>query len=138
MSFEGIFTDVNEALTEPSHVLNLKVKVSQYDLFLQHAIKFIHLETLQLPRLKLKELPIEIGYFQKLKVLIVNHNELENLPLSLSLLPELKRINLDHNKFKIMPECLLKIESLEHLSIDENPFSAEEKQRIMEIFPVWF
>jgi Leucine-rich repeat (LRR) protein len=138
MAYEGIFTDVNKALHEPQLVLNLMVQASQYQLFLGHAKKFIHLETLQLPRLKLKELPIEIGYFQKLKVLIVNQNELENLPLSLSLLPELRRINLDNNKLKILPECLLKIEKLEHLSIDANLFSSDEKERIKEILPVWF
>jgi Leucine-rich repeat (LRR) protein len=135
---EVVYTDIFKALQAPQKVLNLKVSLTQMELFTVHAKDFINLETLQMPRLKLREIPIQVSYFQKLKTLILNHNELETLPSLLALLPELKRINLDHNHFKTFPDCLLKIEKLEHISIDDNLFSRNEKERIMEIFPIWF
>ena len=95
------------------------------------------LETIIIISNKLKSIPAAICGLPRLKTLDLTDNCLSSLPETLGSL-KLKRLILDKNEFTKLPACVEKISGLGHLSIDGNNFSKEEKQRICDVFSIWF
>ena len=96
------------------------------------------LEILGLNNNQIHILPEWIGRLSELKSLSLNGNYLDSLPQSLEYLKKLTWLNLDQNQFTKIPLELAKLPKINHLSLDDNPFSEREREKISELFGVWF
>jgi len=57
---------------------------------------------------------------------------------NLNLGAPLSRLNLDNNQLTCLPDSLYRNKSLLHLSLDGNPLTDEQKNKLHQIFGIWF
>lgn len=93
---------------------------------------------LELSNLELDEIPESISYLKCLDTLNLAGNRLSDLPDSLVENQGITRINLDKNQFQILPLMIEKLKKLNHISLEGNPLSEQEKNRIYQVFGIWF
>ncbi|MBT3235677.1 MAG: hypothetical protein HN353_06985 [Bdellovibrionales bacterium] len=98
----------------------------------------VKLTTLQLPNNALIDLPQWIGRCQWLESMLLTGNQLTTLPETMVELSSLRRLNLDGNQFTALPEWISRLSGLNHLSLDNNPLTDVEKQRLFDLFQIWF
>jgi Leucine-rich repeat (LRR) protein len=96
------------------------------------------LKNLNLGHNHLKEIPAGIEAFTSIESLYLNDNKITRLTSNLAQLNQLKRLYLDNNQITNIPNFIKEMKDLTILSIDNNPFSDEEKQRIGQVFKIWF
>jgi Leucine-rich repeat (LRR) protein len=78
------------------------------------------LQRLKMNHCELSELCDDIGKFDKLHTLVLEHNALESLPLSFATLCRLKHLFLRHNLISHLPPTLSKCTELEDLYLADN------------------
>jgi Leucine-rich repeat (LRR) protein len=97
------------------------------------------LKTLSLQGLKSKKETIKQVIFPlTLETLDLANNDLEQIPEGIFKLEKLNRLSLDHNLLKDLPEKLMEMNCLNHLSLDSNPLTDQDKQRLHDVFKIWF
>jgi hypothetical protein len=68
----------------------------------------------------LRQIPVEIGYMQKLEILNISMNQLEFLPDEIGHLQHLKELDLSRNKLKRIPRSIGLLKSLRFLFLQSN------------------
>ncbi len=106
------FTDLNEALANPSIV-----------------------EVLQLRGGDLRKLPKEIDKLTSLVELDVSDNRLIELPLELGNLKKLVWLNVGENLLKTVPKELGELTQLKWMSIADNNLTISKKERVEKLLP---
>ncbi len=139
---------LEEALKNPKNVFRLNLSNQNFELPKVVWSKFINLEFLSLKNDHLKEIPIEIGFLKKLKVLDLSGNDFKTLPKSfsgltnleelflndeknmnlyenieiISLLPHLRVLHLENDNLSNLPKNIFKLTNLETLFLNHNNF----------------
>lgn len=92
-------------------------------------------EELDLPRLRLKELPnIFYGEIAKrLRILTVSNNQLTTLPESIGNLYNLQMLSVESNCLSALPESIGNLTNLQYLSASFNPLITSLAGRILEL-----
>ncbi len=113
----------------------LKIKGGHFDLPKElPALRVLSLQGLLSKREQFKTFSLP----HTLETLDLSNNALEELPSSLKNLVNLSRLSMDHNQLTTLSDQLYQLKSLNHLSLDSNPLAEEVKQRLYEVFGIWF
>lgn len=102
-------------------IIDVDSDVKKEDLFLKH--KNFNVKKLDLGGYELKEIPDNIGKYNKLKILRLNHNQLDSFPLSICQISSLRELRLSHNNISKLPMLVTKLENLEKIYLNSNNFS---------------
>ncbi len=93
---------------------------------------------LQLSGCDLEELPKWLSLLRNMTDLDLSQNKLSKIPDDIGNLHQLVRLNLDSNQLTRLPATLDHLPHLNHLSLDRNPLEKQEKERLKQVFGIWF
>lgn len=122
----------------PSALKILKIKGGYYEL-----PKDIQ-EQRELKTLSLQGLKSQKDHFSSwsLPITLENcdlaNNDMTSLPVNIGQLSHLNRLTLDHNQIQELPSGIYNLKSLNHLSLDGNPLTESCKQKLYDVFKIWF
>ena len=91
------------------------------------AVKSAHPDTvfaISFAKLKLKELPVELSRFKKLRILNIEKNRLVALPEFISDFNQLEELNVGRNKLETFPMQLCRMSSIKILIMNRNNFES--------------
>jgi Leucine-rich repeat (LRR) protein len=114
---EKVYTNIEEALKEPSKVHRLNLANQKNHDYFKYLSKFKNLEYLNLRNTDLDVVPEEILTLKHLKTLDIGHNNFSLLPKNFSSLKHLQELYLDEDKNLNLFEGFEILSQLKHLRI---------------------
>lgn len=119
---EKIYTSLEEAMLEPENVFRLKLKkCKKCDSLPEQVFQLYNLQELNISRLKIKKLNVNISKLTRLQFLNVSNNKLKYLPESIGQLKELKSLIINRNKIEALPASIASLNKLTLIDAWDNP-----------------
>jgi len=91
--------------------------------------------TLDLWKIKIPTLPVEIAKLKKVEDLTLYENSLTEFPIIVCEMESLIYLEIANNNLTKVPDDITKLKELKSLTLTENNFSDEEKERIRRLMP---
>jgi Leucine-rich repeat (LRR) protein len=107
------YTDLSEALNNPSAVIKLSLKKKKLKEFPMDVLSLKNLQYLDLSKNRIKELPDSIVSLKQLQFLIISKTGLERLPKNIGSLKNLRVLNVNQNEISVLPYSIGQLENLE-------------------------
>lgn len=120
--FEEIRPNFINRLTKLRKLSFFGVIVSD-DIFKNEICKLSFLEELIIISSKIREIPVEIAYLTKLKILVLRNNKIDVIPEPLCNLENLEEINFIDNKIIEIPSSILNLKKLKEFNLRNNPLN---------------